>query len=156
MTFDHDSSAGYIVNKAARLFARELEAGIRPLGIGLGVFPALLLLWQKDGQTQRDLVERLAVEQPTMAATLARMERDGLITRRRDDADARVQRIHLTARARALEKAATAAAARVNDAALAALDGAERAMLLALLWRVIGALDTTAPPDAATAGHSGP
>jgi len=147
MTFDHHSSAGYVVNMTARLFARELEAGIRPLGIGLGVFPALLHLWETDGLTQRDLVDRLAVEQPTMAATLARMERDGLITRRRDAADARVQRIHLTDKARALEQVATAAAMRVNAKALATLDASERDLLLALLRRVTAALEQDIPAE---------
>lgn len=145
MTFDHNASAGYLVNMTARLFAKELEAGIRPLGIGLGVFPALLHLWKTDGLTQRDLVERLGIEQPTMASTLARMERDGLITRRRDDTDARVQRIHLTDKARALESAATAEAMQVNARALLPLDAAERVQFLALLRRVAAGLGMDLP-----------
>jgi DNA-binding MarR family transcriptional regulator len=84
MTFDRDSSAGYLTNHMARLFAHHLDEKLRPLGLRLGAFPALLHLWETDGLTQKDLVERLGIEQPTMAATLTRMERDGLVTRDKD------------------------------------------------------------------------
>jgi len=47
-------------------------------------FLALSELWGDDGLTQRELAERLGVEQATMANTLARMERDRLVERRRD------------------------------------------------------------------------
>ena len=82
-----------------------------------------------------------------MANTLARMERDGLIERRKDPADARAQRIWLTAAARALEGLATAAAEAVNSTALAGLAPAERTTFLGLIRRVIAGLlqeETTA------------
>lgn len=144
MDFDRDTSAGYLANHMARMFARHLEAGIRPHGLALGAFPALLHLWQKDGLTQKELVDLLAIEQPTMAATLARMERDGLVTRHRDETDARVQRIRLTDRARALRSVAVAQAAKVNAKALATLDAAERRQFIDLMRRVIAALEAPA------------
>jgi len=87
MSFSKDDSAGYLANHLARLFARELQLRIKPLGLSTGTFPALLVLWEGDGLTQRELIEHLDIEQPTMANTLARMERDGLIERRKDPAD---------------------------------------------------------------------
>ena len=144
MDFQIDTSMGYLVNHVARLFARELESRVKPLGIALGAFPALLHLWEQDGLTQKELVERLGIEQPTMAATLSRMERDGLITRHRDQGDARVQRIRLTDHAKHLRPAALAAATEVNAQALAGLSEAEQGQLLALIGRVITTLET--PP----------
>jgi len=135
--FDRDSSAGYLTNHMARLFARHLDAGIRPLGLSLGAFPALLHLWEKDGLTQKELVERLHIEQPTMANTLARMERDGLVRRVKDEADARIQRIWLTDKGRAMQADATRAALAVNARALAGLSEAEQTQFLDLLRRVI-------------------
>jgi len=135
--FDRDTSAGYLTNHMARLFARHLDAGIRPLGLSLGAFPALLHLWEKDGLTQKELVERLHIEQPTMANTLARMERDGLLRRVKDEADARIQRIWLTEKGRAMEREATRAALAVNARALDDLSEVERAQFLNLMRRVI-------------------
>jgi len=139
MQFSKDQSAGYLVNHLARIFARGLAARIKPLGLTTGTFPALLELWDRDGLTQKQLVERLDIEQATMANTLARMERDGLVTRRKDETDGRVQRVWLTERARALQAPATAAAMEENAAALSALSTEERATLLSLMQRIIAA-----------------
>lgn len=141
MDFDREHSAGYLANLMARLFARQLEARIRPLGLGLGAFPALLHLWERDGLTQKELVQRLTIEQPTMANTLARMERDGLVTRSRDETDARAQRIWLTKKGRELEARAVAQAIEVNRLALADLDAREREVFLSLIRRIIASLD---------------
>jgi DNA-binding MarR family transcriptional regulator len=140
LSFSKDDSAGYLVNHLARLFARELQARIKPLGLSIGTFPALLVLWEGDGLTQRELIERLDIEQPTMANTLTRMERDGLIQRRQDPTDGRAQRIWLTEPARALEGVATAAAESVNSQALAGLAADERVIFLGLIRKVIAGL----------------
>ncbi|CAD5286799.1 MarR family transcriptional regulator [Bosea sp. 62] len=144
MTSFKTSSAGYLANHVARLFARELAEAVRPLGLAPAQFMVLLELWREDRLTQKDLVGRLDVEQATMAATLARMERDGLIERRPDQADARARRIQLTARARALQAPALAAAKGVNTRALAGFSEAEREVLLSGLRRIVGLLSRSA------------
>ncbi|MCK8464818.1 MarR family transcriptional regulator [Aliiroseovarius sp. S1339] len=121
----------------ARLFARGLAARIKPLGLSIGAFPALLELWEKDGQTQKELVVRLDIEQATMANTLARMERDGLIVRKRDESDGRVQRVWLTDCTRSLRGPAIEAATAVNTAALSGLSEDEQRHLIALMQKVI-------------------
>ncbi|GGH56845.1 MarR family transcriptional regulator [Frigidibacter albus] len=136
MTFDKTRSAGYLANHLARLFAQHLAAGIAPLGLAPAQFMALLELWREDGLTQAELCARLDVEQATMAGTLGRMARDGLIERRAHPADRRAQTVHLTDRARALEAPATEAARAVNARALAALPEAERAPFVASLHRI--------------------
>lgn len=137
MEFRKDQSAGYLVNHVARLFEQGLRARIKPLGLSPGTFPALLELWEGDGVTQKDLVERLGIEQATMANTLARMERDGLVVRKKDGADGRAQRVWLTEKARALRGPAIEAALAENAAALAALSDQERATFISLMRRII-------------------
>ncbi|MEW5424710.1 MarR family winged helix-turn-helix transcriptional regulator [Amorphus sp. 3PC139-8] len=137
MDFDKWTSAGYLANHMARLFAQGIHARIRPLGLSPGNFPALLELWVNDGLTQKELTERLSIEQATMANTLARMERDGLIRRTPHPADGRSQQIWLTAKAKALEAPAIEAAKAQNNLALARLDPAERAQFVAMMTTVI-------------------
>ena len=141
MQFTKTQSAGYLINHIARVFARGLAARIRPLGLTTGTFPALLALWETDGLTQKQLVERLDIEQATMANTLARMERDG-----------RVQRIWLTERARGLRDPAIAAAHDENASALAGLSEAERDQFIALMQKVVAAAAATAAATAADKG----
>ncbi len=141
MTFQRDTSQGYLVNLMARLFARHLELRLKSHGLALGAFPALLHLWERDGLTQKELVELLGIEQPTMAATLTRMERDGLITRLRDEVDGRVQRVWLTEKARSLRRPAIAEAAAVNDLATEGLSDNEKPAFLDMVSRIITALE---------------
>ncbi len=126
----------------ARLFFEELRNHIQPLGIVPGQFPALLALWEQDGQTQKALVEKLDVEQATMANTLNRMERDGLVLRKDHPTDGRAKIICLTEKARSVRNEAYAAAAEVNDIALAELSSEERELFVDLMQRTIRALQS--------------
>ena len=137
MEFDRMSSAGYLVNYMARLFADRLRKRIAPLGIVPGQFPALLALWEKDGLTQKELLEQVAIEQATLANTLTRMERDGLIVRKEHPADARARKIHLTAKARKIRDQAYTAAMETNAEALAGLTENELDEFLNLMRKTI-------------------
>lgn len=134
-----NQSAGYLINHLARLFAGELQARIKPLGLSTGVFPVMVQLWQRDGLSQRELVSRVGVEQATMANTLARMARDGLVVARPDDHDARMRRVWLTEEGRTLRDPAIEAANGLNAALLRALSDEERAVFLALVRKLIAA-----------------
>lgn len=133
-------SAGYLANHMARLFARALAEAIAPLGLAPAQFMVLLELWKTDGLSQVELVRRLDVEQATMAKTLSRMVRDGLVTRAPHPRDARATLIHLTEHARGLRKPAKAAAKAVDAMALGDLSGKEQDRFFGLLHRVIAAL----------------
>ena len=124
-----EESFGYLVNHLARLLARALRQGIAPHGVVPGQFPVLLALWEEDGLTQSDLHQRTDVEQATMANTLQRMERDGLIRRAPDASDGRRALVHLAGKARNLEPALVEAARAINEAALAGLPDGRRAQL---------------------------
>ena len=140
MNFNKENSAGYLINHLARLFARELQDRIQPLGIVTGQFPILLELWRADGITQRDLLSNIDVEQATLANTLTRMERDGLINRTKHPTDARSQQIWLTDKARAVRADAYQAAFETNQMALTELTDEERALFLSMMRKVIGSM----------------
>ncbi|MCO5732841.1 MarR family winged helix-turn-helix transcriptional regulator [Rhizobium sp. SSA_523] len=115
MGFDRTDSAFYLANQLAKNLSRALQKRASALGFSPGQFPVLLALWEEDGLTQRQLLDRLEVEQATLANTLARMERDGLIIRTPHPTDRRAQIIVLTERGRELEALATDAAAEAED-----------------------------------------
>lgn len=140
MAFDKQRSAGFLANHLARLFANRLQAKIAPIGLAPAQFMALLELWERDGLTQAELVERLDVEQATMANTLNRMERDGLIARTPHPEDRRAKLVWLTETARKLERQAKQAAQSVNAEALAGLSAQEREAMLDVMGKVIAAM----------------
>ena len=82
MGFNRMDSAAYLASQMAKGFARSLQQRAATLGFSPGQFPILLELWSEDGLTQKQLLERIDIEQATMANTLSRMERDGLVERR--------------------------------------------------------------------------
>jgi len=102
MTFQKTEAAGDLTNHMARLFANGLQRRIQPLGLAPAQFMTLLELWDEDGLTQKQLLDRLDVEQATMANTLRRMERDGWIVRRPRPDDGRAHQAWLTPKARAM------------------------------------------------------
>lgn len=85
---------------AARQINLLTGAALNRIGVTTGQLPVLLVLFEEDGLTQAELARAVGIEQPTMALTLRRMERDGLVTRTRDTADARRSHVKLTAAAK--------------------------------------------------------
>jgi len=140
MAFDRDKSAGYMTNWAARLFARAIDRRLKPLGLSSAHMPVMFALGEGREMSQKALAEAASIEQPTMAATLSRMERDGLVKRRPDPRDRRAALFSLTPQAADKAAAVRAAAFDVNGRALAWLEPQERAIFLAMLARVVVAL----------------
>ena len=132
------NSAGYLVNNLARLLVEVLRKRIAPLGIVPGQFPTLLALWEKDGLTQKELLALVDIEQATLANTLTRMERDGLIIRKEHPADARARTIHLTEQGHSIRDEAYQAAMQINEEVLADLSDEETQEFLDYMRRVIG------------------
>jgi len=140
--FDRHASVGYQSNHLARLLAQALQRRIAPLGVVPGQFAQLLALFEQDGLSQRELCDQVGIEQPTMAGTLRRMERDGLIRREPDPADRRRTRVLLTPRARELREPLVRAAHEINEAATDGLSQPEITGFLRTMARMIGNLRT--------------
>lgn len=140
---DRLGSVGYLTNWAARLLARTMDERLRPLGLASGQLPVFFALAGGDDRTQRDLARLAGIEQPTMAATLARMERDGLVARRPDPRDGRSALIRLTEAATHKVPAVVAAVQAVNGQALAGFSGADADQLRGMLLRLVANLDET-------------
>lgn len=130
MGFDRRESATYLASLLAKGAARTLQAQAAGAGFAPGQLPILLELWSADGLTQKQLLDRLDIEQATIANTLARMERDGLIHRSRHPADRRAQLVHLTERGRMVREEALAAAERSEEQIFKGFRRFERELLL--------------------------
>jgi DNA-binding MarR family transcriptional regulator len=138
-TFVIEESLGYLVNRAARVMAHDLADRLRSFGIGIGQWAILLFLWAREGPTQAELAKVVAIEPPTLARTLDRMVRDGLVTRKADARDARLTRVYLTTRGRALRDALVPEARAVNAATERRLTADEARTLRKLLVKLIAA-----------------
>lgn len=96
-----DASLFELLIMTARLASRCLETELGRVGILPAHVPVYLALADNLPMTQKELSYEAGVEQPTMALTLARMERDGIVLRRPNPRDGRSTLYVLTASAHA-------------------------------------------------------
>lgn len=127
--FDHKETLGFLSAQLARQLANRLREALIPLGLLPAQFTALAEIAKSEGLTQKDLVERLDLEQPGVARTLSGLEAMGWIERK-SLGKGRAQGLYLTDRARTALPHASEVAARIDHHALASLTRTERALLL--------------------------
>jgi DNA-binding MarR family transcriptional regulator len=140
MANERPESATQLATQFARSVTRALQSRAVRLGFSPGQFPVLLELWEEEGLTQRQLLDRVDVEQATMANTLARMERDGLIERRVHPRDKRAQQIFLTEKARAMREEALTLAREAEDAVFSGFRRFEKELLKEYIrWAIANA-----------------
>jgi DNA-binding MarR family transcriptional regulator len=133
---DHKQTLGYLSAQLARQLSNRLREGLIPLGLLPAQFTALAEIARDEGLTQKQLVERLGLEQPGVARTLSGLEAMGWIERK--TLKGRAQGLYLTPRAREALPRAYEVMAEIDARALRGLTRTERAHLLDALGEVIG------------------
>ncbi|MFN9375931.1 MAG: MarR family winged helix-turn-helix transcriptional regulator, partial [Novosphingobium sp.] len=121
---------------------RAFDLRVRAKGVTGPHARLLLVLGLPAGQNQGCYAEQLDVEAITLGRMLDRMEEAGLIERRRDPADRRAWRVHLTAAGQDLLPHLREDIAPMVEAMLAGVTAADRDRLAALLEQVRANLNT--------------
>ncbi|OUM88063.1 MAG: transcriptional regulator [Bacillus thermozeamaize] len=101
-------------------------------------FAVLHLLWEKDGRHAAELGERLLLDGATMTGLLDRLIQKGLIVRRPDPNDRRVNRIYLTNKGKRLEQKLNQKMDEANEELLKHFTEAEVASLKRMLAKIGG------------------
>jgi DNA-binding MarR family transcriptional regulator len=118
-------SIGMDLRQTHRAFVQDLQDRLEAVGIPIGMWYFLRILWEEDGLSQRELSQRVGAMEPTTVEQLRNMEKRGLIERRRSPDDRRKMEVCLTEAGRQLKRQLIPCGVAVNEAALAGLDGAE-------------------------------
>jgi DNA-binding MarR family transcriptional regulator len=103
-----DNQICFAVYSAAHAFAQAYKPHLDPMGLTYPQYLVMLLLWEQDGRSVNELGQPLHLDSGTLTPLLKRMEKAGLVTRKRDTKDERIMRIHLTDHGRALRERARA------------------------------------------------
>ncbi len=130
------AAPSFFIKLVAQELGRRAEAGLRPMGVGMGTLPVLTALRTGQATTQAELARLLRVEQPSMAQTLARLERDGFIRRTAHPTNRRVQCIELTEEALKVLPRSKEVLQAGNDASLSGFSDVEKTQLLGFLKRM--------------------
>lgn len=96
-----DQQLCFATYTASRLITKAYMPHLKTLGITYPQYLVLLVLWQASEEgtkavTMRDMGNQLFLDSGTLTPLLRRMEKNGLITKRRDEADERIVMIALT------------------------------------------------------------
>ena len=105
--------ATYTVSQA---FTRVYKPQLDQLGLTYPQYLVMLVLWEQDGVTVKQIGERLDLDSGTLTPLLKRLETSGFLRRTRDPQDERQVRITLTAAGRDVKARAAAARRAVGCA----------------------------------------
>jgi DNA-binding MarR family transcriptional regulator len=143
---DH-APLGYALALAAFAHRGQMQRLLARYGIHLGQERVVFELAQTPGITQSALATRLGVEQPTVAKTVARLARQGLVTVGRDERDARMTRLSLTDKGRELLAPVAACWQELDERMGRGMSQRDRDRLRALLVRCARNLSGKGEPD---------
>ncbi|WP_439596019.1 MarR family winged helix-turn-helix transcriptional regulator [Falsiroseomonas sp.] len=151
-----EESLGYLVRDLNRRIQRSLQSRIQPSGATLGAWYFLRVLWEEESLTQRELAQRIGMQEPTAVIALRGMEEAGWIIRDRSESDRRKVHIRLTETGRALRETLLPEAKAVIAQGLEGMSEAEVATLLDLLRRARANLADPPSPAGAAAPRRRP
>jgi len=98
----------FAVYAAAHALNKTYKPLLEPLDLTYPQYLVMLVLWEGDGLTVKDIGERLFLDSGTLTPLLKRLEAAGRLRRTRDSADERQVRITLTEAGQALRDQAAA------------------------------------------------
>lgn len=137
------STISSLIPSVAKAHRRLAGSLLKDVGLAAGQEFVLMLLWDKSPQAQADLTKQLAVEPPTTAKALSRLETLGLVSRERKVSDRRVVLVSLTDQGRALEAPVLAVWDTLEELTTAAFTVDEQLLLRTLLARLDNSLAST-------------
>jgi len=92
---------GQLLHETARVWRHKLDQRLQPLGLSQAKWRTLAHL-ARGHLTQRDLAERLSIEEPTLARLLGKLEAERWIKRQSSARDRRCKTVHLQPKSSAL------------------------------------------------------
>ena len=103
-----DRQLCFALYSASRALTRAYAPLLEPLGLTYPQYLTMLVLWEEEGISVKQLGARLGLDSATLTPLLKRLEQQGLVERTRDTTDERVVRLRLTRAGRALKAKARA------------------------------------------------
>jgi DNA-binding MarR family transcriptional regulator len=110
----NEDCISFLLGKAYQHVSQAAKQRLAPYGVTPVQFAVLNLLWTEDGLSGAELGARLQLDSATMTGMLDRLASIGLIERRADLYDRRINHVHLTARSTSLQAPLSHAIEQLN------------------------------------------
>ncbi|MDA0978431.1 MAG: MarR family transcriptional regulator [Proteobacteria bacterium] len=148
LDIDFEHSVGFLVSDIARLMRVQFNEEAQSLGLTLAQSRALIHLARNEGINQKSLAAMLEIQPITLLRQLDRLEENGLVERRPDPADRRMQRLFLTPAASPLLDQLTQLGRAMTERAFEGVAEAEREQATSVLQIVKQNLIDVTHPEA--------
>ena len=102
--FKLDNQLCFRLYTASRLLTQAYHPLLSAQGLTYPQYLVLLVLWEKDAQPVNDIAKRLYLETNTVTPLLQRMEKEGIVSRKKGKEDARQMIVHLTSKGKGLQE----------------------------------------------------
>ena len=113
-----DNQLCFRLYTASRLLTQAYHPLLSVQGLTYPQYLVLLVLWEKDAQPVNDIAKRLFLETNTVTPLLQRMEKEGILTRKRGREDARQMIVSLTKKGKDLQNILADVPATVGQAVI--------------------------------------
>lgn len=100
MDFFAEDSLEFLFSKVIRLYHHQMHKSLHKIGLYKGQPFILFVLNDQDGITQKELAQKIKIEPASVSVIIRRMEKAGLVERRKDLKDLRISRVYLTKKSR--------------------------------------------------------
>jgi DNA-binding MarR family transcriptional regulator len=136
-----DERIPFLLAQLGAYVSTDFQRRLAPIGADPRTYAVLLALASADGQSQRQLSERLGIHRNAMVTVIDNLEQQGLAKRLPHPEDRRAVAVTLTAKARRLLPDLHDQGRDLEDEIAAPLSPKERATLRQLLQRVAAGAD---------------
>lgn len=116
--FKLDNQLCFRLYTASRLLTQAYHPLLSEYGLTYPQYLVLLVLWEKDAQPVNDIAKRLLLETNTVTPLLQRMEKEGILLRKKGEKDARQMIVSLTGKGIELKNQLAAVPATVGNAVI--------------------------------------
>jgi DNA-binding MarR family transcriptional regulator len=135
-TIKFEDTVAYRLARVTTPFRNSLESYMSRIGLHGGQIFLLLELWKEDGLRQIDLANRLSLAAPTVNKMVKGLIEINLVTRSREDKDARSTRIYLTELGYKMRSEVEDQWLELEESLLSSITETERLVLFELLGKL--------------------
>jgi DNA-binding MarR family transcriptional regulator len=132
---------GFLISRASLAHRNIIDHQLNTSGIHRGQPPVLFALQKYDGMSNSEMAEFLGVTPATLTNKIKRMEKAGLVIRKRDPEDKRFSRIYMTEKGRGIMAQLKASVREIENKLLMGFSKDEITILRGLVQRILHNVD---------------
>lgn len=137
----HIESIGFLLGTICKVRRNAANEKLAKFGVHAGQDIVLYFLGLEDGQTVSQLMAYICVQPATISNTINRMVSSGLITKVKDEKDARVSRIFLTEKGKEVLVEVRKIWRTLEDQTIEGLSEEEKQLMKQILQRLLSNLE---------------